>query len=95
MKTKEEIASKYTAIRFKTGNNPEGGMSDHEYFHIMQDDISAFAREQSIAFAEWMSKENYQKHANGFYSNEPPVAGKKTWFTLSELFDLFIKTVEK
>jgi len=32
-------------------------------------------------------KEGYEKSSNGFYSNEHPIAGKQTWFTLTELID--------
>lgn len=57
--------------------------------------MSLWAQTQAIAFERWKSEQGYIIHDNKFYHNEPPAAGKQTFFTLEELYNLFIQSQVK
>jgi hypothetical protein len=56
----EQIANKYAMARFSTPT--KNGYSDHEYFHELKREISEYARQMAIGFAEWLSGEGYQQY---------------------------------
>jgi len=53
--TKEEIANKWTMNRYRGPHSSSGiGMADKEFFDLLTDDISDYAKQTAIGFAEWI-----------------------------------------
>lgn len=57
--------------------------------------MEQYARNRSIEFETWKADNDYERHSNGFYSKEHPIAGKQTWFTLPEIYELFSHSIDK
>lgn len=62
--------------------------------------MDEWSKEIAIGFYEWVDKNKYEKYANSdaghiWYFNEPPTAGKQTYFELSELFNQYIQTINQ
>jgi len=64
---------------------------DHLFYVAMDE----YARQECIEFEIWRERHNYHKDPNGFYCRQPPTAGVKTWFTIEELYSLYISEQEK
>lgn len=64
------------------------------------DGMDLYAKDIAVGFYEWMDKNKYEKYANSdagciWYFNEPPTAGKQTYFELNELFNQYIQTLNQ
>lgn len=60
--TSKEIANKWQMNRYLTPHQ-DGGMDNKEFYEQLDDDISNYAKQQSIGFIEWIS-------INGWYFNK-------------------------
>jgi hypothetical protein len=68
----------------------------HEVKSMMESVKITNERKQAIAFVEFGIKNKYTKSpVSGFFSNQPPDAGKQTWFTLQELYELFLQSQQQ
>lgn len=82
VKTKEEIANKWQMNRYRTPGQ-EGGMDNHEFYHLLQDDVAQYAEQEAIAFSEWI---RYSGVFNGTH---------KKWeyggaiYTTTELYNIY------
>jgi hypothetical protein len=59
----------------------------------LTDAADEYAKEIAIGFETWRNTYKYESHPNGFYSKENAVAGKQTWFTIDELFTLYLNSL--
>lgn len=94
----QQIAQKYTGKRYKTPMQPDG-ISDHEFFHGLVDDIEALidspspGEGEAVAFAEWVDDKNYWRTEQGAWMTNR--AGDDKEYTTAELYQLFPGKVSK
>lgn len=83
--SKEAVYEKVTMQEL--GGNPNGTRQE-----IVWKAMDEYALLISIAFVEWILRNDYQKYTKGidWWFNEPPTPGKQTYFNSEQLYKLFL-----
>lgn len=55
--TSQEIANKWQMNRYLTPHH-DGGMDNKEFYELLRKDISDYAEQEAIAFAEWLTSKD-------------------------------------
>lgn len=83
-----EIAQKYTGLRYKSPNNPDGGLDDFNFYHGLYADIVSLIQDaqtpqpsgkevEAIAFAEWIGQHMWE-------DNNPIIGKAAIWVKESD-----------
>jgi|SRR6185312_1616845 len=103
--TSKEIANKWTMNRYRGPHSSSGmGMADKEFFDLLTDDISDYAKQLSIGFAEWAIAK-FQGH---YRYSESGMEVEQVWwprpmtldkenakhYTTSEIYQLYLNSIK-
>lgn len=101
--TPQEIANKWQMNRYRTPGQ-EGGMDNHEFYHLLSDDISQLLETQSCLFTEWIDDRSYNNvlsrvraRSSDYYNQwvyHPTGQKEATYHTTSELYQLYKQTTK-